>query len=176
MNDPATPDHTLTTPRLVLRPFISDDALAMHRALSSDPDVMRFLPSGVPVSLERTQRSVDYFINHWREHGYGAWAVIHQASKEFIGQCGLNRLNDGAVEVFYAFATAYWGQGLATEAARAAVRYGFEVVGLPQIIALAYPQNAASRHVIEKLGMTFHGLTDRWYSIEFAYYSLERPS
>ncbi|MBX3086607.1 MAG: GNAT family N-acetyltransferase, partial [Anaerolineae bacterium] len=102
-----------------------------------------------------------------------AWGVVHRADNALMGQCGLNRLPDGAVEVFYALAKGYWGQGLATEAAHAAVEYGFEVVKLLQIIALAYPDNTASRHVIEKLGMRYQGTTDRYYNIEFAYYTLD---
>jgi ribosomal-protein-alanine N-acetyltransferase len=163
----------LLTNRTLLRPYTPDDAIAMHSAIYGDADVMRFLPGNAPVSIERSERSINYFINHWHEHGYGAWAVIHRADNVLIGQCGLNRLQDGAVEVFYALAKAYWGQGLATEAARVAVDYGFEVIKLPQIIALAYPDNQASRHVIEKLGMRYQGNTDRYYNINFAHYTLD---
>jgi ribosomal-protein-alanine N-acetyltransferase len=100
----------ITTPRLLLRPFRPTDSADIHRLLYSDPDVMRFIPGGVRPP-ESADRSMTYFLNHWHEHSYGAWAVIHRADNAFIAQGGLNRLSDGAVEVFYTLAMAYWGQG-----------------------------------------------------------------
>ena len=163
----------ILTERLLLRPYTMEDAEPMHRAVFGDHAVMKFLPGNTARPLDAASKSMAYFIKHWDEHGYGAWGVVHRADDVMIGQCGLNRLPDGAVEVFYAFAARYWGQGLATEAARAAMKYGFEVVALPQIIGLAYPDNLASRHVLEKLGMGYRGTTDSYYGITFAHYTLD---
>ena len=164
---------TLTTPRLLLRPFEVEDAPEHHRVIYNDPEVMRYLPGGVPRTLEQTQMVIDYFRDHWDQHGIGGWVVIHRTNQTHIGHCGLNRLKeDGAVEIFYALAKPYWGQGLTPEAAQAVLRYGFEVAHLTQIIALAVPENTPSRRVMEKIGMRFEGITQRYYnSASLAYYT-----
>ena len=75
-----------------------------------------------------------------------------------IGFCGLRRLDDASgVEVLYGIAPAHWGRGLATEVAFAVLRYGFEEAGLGHILGIADKENAASRRVLEKIGMTFEG-------------------
>jgi ribosomal-protein-alanine N-acetyltransferase len=86
------------------------------------------------------------------------WAVVERASGRVIGQCGLNRLPERQdFEVLYALERGSWGQGLAPEAAGAAIRYGFAVVGLDRIVAVVRHANVGSRHVLEKLGMRYEG-------------------
>jgi ribosomal-protein-alanine N-acetyltransferase len=86
------------------------------------------------------------------------WAVVDKASGALVGQCGLNRLPDGSdVELLYALARAEWGRGLATEAGRAALEHGFQSVGLRRIVAVTRPEHAASRRVMERLGMAYEG-------------------
>lgn len=152
---------SIETERLILRPFTLDDVDNHHRAVYGDAGVMRYMPGGLPRTREQTERVIAYFMDHWDRHGFGAWAVVEQASGSLIGQCGLNTVPDThplEVEVLYALAQSAWGQGFATEAARASLRYGFEQVRLDRIIALAAPDNAASRHVMDKLGMKYLGI------------------
>jgi ribosomal-protein-alanine N-acetyltransferase len=78
------------------------------------------------------------------------------------------------IELMYALGKAAWGKGYATEAVRAAVRYAFEDAGIGHMVALAVPENTASRRVMEKLGMTFEGIKDRYYDADLAVYSLRR--
>jgi [ribosomal protein S5]-alanine N-acetyltransferase len=171
-----TPNTHLTTERLLLRPYELGDVADLHRTLHGDAAVMRFLPGGVALPIERSQKSAEYAVKHWQDHGYGGFAVIHREDRAFIGQCGLNRMSDGEVEIFYALAAPYWGRGLATEAARAMLDFGFRVAGLTRIIGLTYPENAASQHVLLKLGMTAQGTTERYYAMTMAYFVIERTA
>ncbi len=135
---------------------------------------MQYLPPGVPVSLERAQSVVAYFMSQRQQHGYGPWAVIEQASGALIGQCGLNFLPElGEVEVLYALAKPHWGRGLATEGAHAAARYGFEELGLREIVALAAVDNLASQRVMDKLGMKYRRTLKLW-KMRLKLYSVRR--
>src|SRR5262249_59335572 len=101
-------------------------------------------------------------------------AVVDRAGDRFIGHCGLAHLPDGSdVEVLYALARSSWGQGLATEAGRAALGHGFERVGLARIVAVTAPAHAASRRVMERLGMALEGERDA-FGMRLRCYALTR--
>lgn len=162
------------TARLRLRPFTLDDIDAYHRAIFSDPDVMRYLPGGKPLPVERVRLMINRVRAHWAEHGYGLWAVELRGEGILIGHCGLQNLPDAPeVELAYGIARPYWGRGLVTEAARASVRFGFEHAQLDHIIAVAVPEHAASRRVMEKIGMVYDG-TGTYYGTELVRYVLRR--
>src|SRR5262245_56307 len=148
----------LRTPRLRLRPFTATDA-PVHLALYQDAEVTRQLGGGPFVGDQiavRSQRAIEKFVRHWAEKGFGVFAVEEHATGRFLGQCGLNTIAElGEIEVLYALERAAWGRGFATEAARAALAYGFGEAGLPRIIAVTRPEHARSRHVLEKLGMSY---------------------
>jgi len=129
------------------------DALA---EIWADPEVTRFLPSrGVPISRENAEKSLQSFIKHWQERGYGVWAIVENSS-QMIGYCGLRYLDEiNETELLYGLAKAYWGRGIATQAAQAAVSYGFNVAHLDKLIAMALPDNLASRRVIQKAGLQY---------------------
>jgi ribosomal-protein-alanine N-acetyltransferase len=148
----------LHTPRLRLRPFTEADGTA-HLALYQDPEVTRQLGGGPFAGDQIAMRSrcaVEKFVRHWTEKGFGVFAVEELATGRFLGQCGLNTIDElGEIEVLYALERAAWGRGLATEAARRALAYGFDEVGLERIVAVTRPEHARSRHVLEKLGMRY---------------------
>lgn len=147
---------TLETDRLILRPFEADDAGALHAAVYGDPVVMDFMPGRGPRLVKQVQNLIDYFTDHWDRFGYGAWALTEKDSGTLIGQCGLNYVADlQETEVLFALAQSAWGRGYATEAAHAALRYGFDKHVFDQIIALVAPENTASQRVIEKLHMQY---------------------
>jgi ribosomal-protein-alanine N-acetyltransferase len=160
----------ILTSRLRLRPFKSNDLDELHRVIFSDADVMKFLPGGVPRPQERTRTTLDYFMTHITEKGFGAFAVLDRETGAFLGQCGLNTLSDDAVEIFYAIGKPFWGRGYTTEAAAAVLDNGFNTTGLERIIALAVPENRASRRVMEKIGMTFQRITEEYYGAPLALY------
>ena len=148
----------LRTARLRLRPLTEADAAA-HLALYRDPEVTRQLGGGPFVGDQiavRSQRAVEKFVRHWAEKGFGVFAVEDLATGRFLGQCGLNTIDElGEIEVLYALERAAWGRGLATEAAREALAYGFDEAGLDRIVAVTRPEHARSRHVLEKLGLRY---------------------
>ncbi|MEO1443691.1 MAG: GNAT family N-acetyltransferase, partial [Chloroflexota bacterium] len=111
----------------------------------------------------------------WDRRGYGAWALVEKATDRFMGHVGLFIIdNTDVIEVGYALGRTFWGNGYATEAAHATLRYGFDVVGLDEIVAVAFPENTASLRVMEKVGMTSQGITDRYYDVMLACYTLTR--
>lgn len=147
----------LETPRLRLRRLIPEDLDALW-ALYRDPEVTRFIPDA-PRTRDAAREELEWFQHgHPRRPELGLWATIHKESGQFIGRCGLLPWTiDGQaeVEVAYALAKVYWGQGLATEAARAIAQYAFERLGLTRLICLVDQENAASSGVARRIGMTF---------------------
>lgn len=161
----------IETERLLLRMFRPGD-LDELAALFRDPDVVRYVGDGKPVSREEAERALQSIIKHWQTHGFGRWAVVDKQTEKFIGFGGLRSLF-GTPEVVYHFAQAQWGKGFATELARAALRFGFEDRGFDRIVAITKPPNAASIHVMEKLGMHFEKNTS-YYDIEVVQYGINR--
>jgi [ribosomal protein S5]-alanine N-acetyltransferase len=168
----------IQTARLLLRRW-QDDDLERLVALHADPRVARFLSvDGRPWPRERSVGAFEHFRRQWREQGFGPWAAVDRRSGRWLGQVGLNRRpgwpGPHKVEVGWELHPSVWGRGLATEGGRAALGYGFEVVGLERIISAARADNAASRRVMEKLGLAFQGeFTHQgalvaWYAIDRA--------
>ncbi len=163
----------IETLRLQLRhcTFADEDELARIRG---DAEVMRFIGDRKPQSREQVKELLYEITNHWQKHGFGRWAVVDKADNQFIGLCGLNYLdNTEEIEIGYLLAKPAWGKGIATEAAKACLRYGFEELQLEQIVAVAFPENIASRKVMEKLGMKYLKLK-RLYEGIVAYYEIWR--
>jgi [ribosomal protein S5]-alanine N-acetyltransferase len=144
----------LETERLSLREFVPEDVDALALVLS-DAETMRYYPAaldraGVAAWIERNRR-------RYAEFGYGLWAMVLKSSGEVIGDCGLTQQNvDGTdeIEIGYHVRRDQWGQGYASEAARACQKYGFTRLGAERLISLIRPDNLASRRVAEKNGLT----------------------
>jgi RimJ/RimL family protein N-acetyltransferase len=108
--------------------------------------------------------------------GYAWWAVELKTTGALAGWNGLQYLPDTReTEIGYLLDRFLWGQGLATEGARVGLRYGFDELRLPEIIALAHPENLASRRVMEKLGMRFAGPAE-YFGMQMARYTLDAGS
>jgi RimJ/RimL family protein N-acetyltransferase len=149
-------DPVLETERLLFRPFREAD-LDDLAALYGDAEVMRFLGDGQPRDRGQTWERLDCMVRHWHEHGFGIWALFAKGGG-FVGRCGVAYQHQpDEAELGYTLAKACWGKGLATEAARMALQYAFEVVGLLRVVAFARVENVASRRVMEKVGMTLVG-------------------
>ena len=144
----------LETARLFLREFAEDDAEWFFR-LNSDPKVLQFVPDKALLNVEQARQILlDHPIADYRKHGFGRGACILKSTGEPIGFAGLKYLEElGEVDVAYRLMPAHCGQGFATEAALASVRYGFANLGLKQIIGLAMSENIASVRVLEKAGL-----------------------
>jgi len=146
---------TLRTPRLILRQWRDEDGDAFA-PMFEDPKVMEFL-------LPHTGRAaIDSFIGriqqNFAEHGFGLWAVEAPGVAPFIGFTGLWVPNFDApfmpaVEVGWRLASAHWGKGYATEAAKAALDAGFTKFGLAEFVSFTVPANIRSIHVMQRIGM-----------------------
>ena len=144
----------LETSRLILREFRPEDADALARVIS-DRETMRFYPA--PFDRRGVGEWIDRNLQRYADDGHGLWAMILKSSGELIGDCGLTvQLVEGTseIEIGYHVRRDLWGQGLATEAARACRDYGFEHLPVERLISLIRPRNLPSRRVAEKNGMT----------------------
>ena len=164
---------TIETERLLLRPFATDD-LDDFALLCADPEVMRFIGDGKPQSRERAEIRFNALIKHGNDHGFAPFAVTTKSGSDFAGFCGLQHLDSTPeIEVGYRLRKRFWGMGLATEAARASLRFGFEELALDRIVAVVQPQNIASCRVIEKIGLRY--VRDaRFYETNVRYYATSR--
>jgi RimJ/RimL family protein N-acetyltransferase len=146
----------LQTERLLLRRWRHEDREPFAR-MNVDPEVMRYMLR--PLSREESDAFIDRAERQFNEHGFGLWAVEVASGTRFIGYVGLwipgfDAHFTPAVEVGWRLDQPYWGNGYATEAARAALADGFERIGLKDIVSFTVPVNLRSIAVMERLGMT----------------------
>jgi RimJ/RimL family protein N-acetyltransferase len=150
---------TLATPRLRLRALRAGDVNFLA-VLDSDPLVMKYVHHGA-MSWEEALRfaQVQLQLAAWRRH-FGKWLVVLRHSKVRIGWVELSKLSGpdrDDLQIGYQFAPVHWGQGYATEAVRAVVKYAFYRTRLDRVAAIARPDNAASIRILEKLGFQVVG-------------------
>ena len=161
------------TERLVLRPLDEGDVDAIF-AMRSDAEVMRFIRE--PQNRAESVNWVKLVSSRWTSDNVGFCAVIEKQTNKFLGWCGLWRLKEsGELEIGYAIAREFWGRGFATEAARFFLEYAFERLKPKKIVAVAEPENASSRRVMEKIGMKFVRLGE-FYNRELVQYVITRDS
>jgi RimJ/RimL family protein N-acetyltransferase len=144
------------TERLIIREFQVLDIEALAQILAK-PEVMQFSLDGV-LSTKQTAVKIQSFLDSYQKNGYGKWALIDRQSGRLIGYCGI------AVEQIewkfenelgYRIDSEFWGQGLATEAAKACLEYGFDKLNFDYVLGIVEPDNNASIKVLEKVGMEF---------------------
>jgi RimJ/RimL family protein N-acetyltransferase len=164
------------TARLLLRPWREEDGAELQR-LFRDPAVR----GGRSLDPDRVVRIAQDSLRQWRTNGFGPWAAVHRDSGAWVGRIGLDEL-DGwpdshRVEVGFELHREWWGQGLATEGARAALWFGFAHCGLARIISVTAAANAAARRVMEKAGLRYEG-TRHWMSphVPVVWYVIDRAS
>lgn len=151
----------LRTERLLLRRWRSTDREAFA-ALNADPRVTEYLIG--KLSRKESDAMIERLEGHFARHGFGFWAV-ETDDGSCAGLVGLSVPRFEApftpcVEIGWRLAARYWGRGYATEGARAALAFGFERLGLEEIVSFAAPENTASRRVMEKIGMTHDAADD----------------
>jgi RimJ/RimL family protein N-acetyltransferase len=146
----------LRTALLRLRRWRPADA-EPFAALNGDPRVMEHFPA--VLSREESDSFIKRIEEHFDRRGFAQWAVEVVGAAPFIGYVGLSVPRFEApftpcVEIGWRLATEFWGQGFATEAAQAALNFGFECLNLDEIVSFTVPANQRSRRVMERLGMT----------------------
>ena len=159
------------TERLTLRPMIAADA-EPYAALRFHPEVARWLPPAVPGlgPIDAARGTIERFAQAWTDLGHAPWGLFRDG--RLIGHGGLNWVPEfGETEVLWALHPDAWGQGYATEMARAALEFGFDALGLERIFAITKPDNRASQAVMTRLGMTYRkdvtykGIEAVWFEI-----------
>jgi RimJ/RimL family protein N-acetyltransferase len=146
------------TDRLLLRRWSPADADPLA-AMNADPEVMRFIGGGRSLARADSDALLERFESEWHERGFGLWAVEERAAPGvLVGFCGLTvpmflPAVLPAVEVGWRLARAAWGRGIATEAARAALSWGWEQLEVREILSIVDPANTRSLRVCDKLGM-----------------------
>ncbi len=174
-------DFFLQTERIGLRKFRPAD-LDAFASINADPHVMEFFPNRL--SRFESQEYMDRINAKIQQQGFGFWAAENLFNQQLMGFVGLTQVSCStdftpAVEIGWRLGVDYWGQGLATEAARACLSFGFDDLGLERIVSFTSPLNQRSWRVMQRLGMSLCGEFDHpliseghvlrrhvWYSIE----------
>ena len=166
-------DQEILTTRLTLRPLQMSDLADLH-ALWTDERVRQFLWNGKVIPIERTQEIIERSSRLFDERGFGLWALRKHRRDELLGFTGYWFFRTPPeLELLFGVASDYWGQEFATEAARAVIQYGLEVLCFEVISASTDAPNVASLRVLDKLGMRFQrrAVVDK---LDTCFYSLTR--
>lgn len=146
---------TFDTDRLLLRELRETDLDDFAR-LSADEETMRYIGKGETLDRAGTWRSIAFFLGHWQLRGFGMWAVVEKTTQRLIGRVGFYQPEGWpGFELGWLIDRDRWGQGFATEAARACLARATSDYGKRHVISLIRPENAASIRVAEKIGETF---------------------
>ena len=151
-------DGNLRTPRLILRGWRDED-LAEFARINADPEVMRHFPS--PLDRSSSDAAATRIRDHFRQHGFGMWAVEKVSGESFIGFVGLSHVDfeahfTPAVEMGWRLARANWGQGYASEAAERALDFAFSEGRMTEIFSFTALSNQRSAAVMKRIGMSLH--------------------
>jgi RimJ/RimL family protein N-acetyltransferase len=165
---------TVSTPRLTLRPFEESDLDAWARIVA-DEETTEFI--GGVQSREDAWRSIAMYLGHWQLRGYGQWAVEVRGSGRFIGRAGLwNPEGWPELEVGWTLSRDAWGEGYATEAGEASIDWAFSTLGLERVAAVISADNARSRAVAVRLGMSLDYETELFTGERVVVYALSRSA
>ena len=163
----------IETERLLLRTYRTHDLETVY-LLCSDPDVTHFFSAAFSVKREDVLASLPRRTERWRTQGFGQFGIFEKDTEKLIGYCGMQYLEEKTeVEIYYGLFKQYWQKGLATEAALAVLRFAFEHLNLPKVVAVTHPKNVSSHKVLSKIGMK-RGADAQFYNTEAAFFSLSR--
>jgi len=168
----------IETARLILKPWTEDYTDDFAR-LCGDERVMKYISRGRALTHDEANKISERATGLWVEHGYGPWVALDKVSGRFVGRIGLNLLADWPLldkwEVGWELIPEFWGRGLASEGGKTAVDYGFAQAHLRRIISVTVAGNAASRRVMEKVGLTFQGFFAYRDATDVVWYAADNP-
>jgi RimJ/RimL family protein N-acetyltransferase len=152
----------LETERLMLRTWNDNDVQPML-AINQDPKVMEYFP-GLQ-DLEMTKNFIDKVNAHFENHGYSLYTTVRKDTNEFIGFIGLLIADfkahfTPATEIGWRLSSNHWGQGFATEGAKAVLDYAFRELKIPEIVSFTAAGNAKSIRVMQKIGLQHNEADD----------------
>jgi len=147
----------IETKRTLLRKFTETDCQAVFD-FGSDKEVQKYTGDILLKSYEQAMGIIKNILYaDYKKYGYGRWAVVHKRDNKVIGFAGLKYLPEfGKTDIGYRFLPQYWGQGIATEVSVPIIKYGFEKLGLKEIIGITDPLNKASSKVLNKIGLKYY--------------------
>lgn len=173
----------IETDRLIIREMRPEDEAGMF-AMDSDPEVHRYLGNKPYEDIKQSRENIAYILQQYKDHGVGRWTILLKDTNEFVGWTGFKRMTEmvnghvNHLDFGYRHASKFWGQGLAYEAAQAALKYGIKTMGFKDIYAMTDVENKGSRRILEKLnfklveifpydGPSFwvQGLPVTWYEL-----------
>ena len=161
----------LETEHLHLRPLTLDDANFVFQHFS-DPAVTHYLLDEPPLTdYEQAKALIEFYLEPEHE-SYNRWGIVLKAASRLIGTCGFRRWDrrNFRAEIGYDLGQAYWGQGIMTEALRAAIRFGFEQMELNRIEAVIYVENSRSIRLLQRLGFRQEGLLRNYHYLNSQFY------
>lgn len=153
--------HRFTTSRLILRQWEADD-LATYSDICADPEVMKYIASGAVLSVDQTAVEIQKMEMVWEAKGFGSFAVEDRETGALLGAAGFSWHDflptvSPCVEIGWRLARGAWNRGIATEAAKGALEYGVETLGLSDIYCFCQSRNVASQRIADKIGFGFVG-------------------
>lgn len=163
----------LETERLRLRHFVPEDVAALEAVLG-DPIAMRWYPA--PFDHDGVTAWIERNLNRYRSQGHGLWAMVLKSSGDMIGDCGCvvqEVEGEKAIEIAYHVRRDLWGNGYATEGARACIEFAFNKLGACRVISMIRPENLNSRRVAEKNGLKCEKIVF-WKSYDHCIYAREK--
>jgi ribosomal-protein-alanine N-acetyltransferase len=164
----------LFTERLRLEPF-QDSHLDGLCAINGDPEIMRYI-TGRPQTRDETAESIARVKSRWEQFGFSWWSFFELASGRIVGNGCIQYIAGNPanpIEIGWRLKKDCWHQGLASEAARSMTAFAFDTIAINELVAVAEPENWASRRVMERLGMRFRGI-EQWYDRDIAAYAIAR--
>jgi RimJ/RimL family protein N-acetyltransferase len=174
------------TERLFLREIVSSDERGLYE-LDSDPEVHRYLGNKPVKSVEQIREVIKFIRQQYVDNGIGRWAIIDKTTGEFVGWTGLKLVKEQTnnhidyYDLGYRLLRKFWGKGIATEAAVASLDFGFRVLGVTEIYAMADCENFSSNNVLNKIGLKlietfdYEGVKHNWYKINRQIWAEVKP-
>lgn len=168
-------EHKIRTTHLYLRPVDESD-LIDYIELFSNSAVIRFvvLEDGYVPSYKEIEQIHSSAVQAWKSRGYGRWSLFDSKTKEFVGFCGF-RSEQGVPELICMLHERFWGRGLAVEAAKVCLGYGFESLGFTEVKAFTRPDHSRARRVMDKLDAEFTSYVD-FHGVEGSAYLIKPDS
>lgn len=162
---------TLETERLILRRFTIHDTEAVYNNWTSDSKVSKYMRWEHHKNINETRLKINDWLERYNKKNFYQWAITIKGTEEPIGAIGLFVVNEGDMcgDFGYSISRKHWGQGIASEALKAVIKFAFEVVGFNRIESYHSINNPASGKVMQNAGMKFEGLARQKYKSNFGF-------
>lgn len=166
----------IETERLLIRELLPSDVDGIY-ALDSDPEVHKYLGNRPIKDKTQALELIQFIRQQYQENGIGRWAMVERETNQFIGWTGFKLMTEltnnhmNYYDLGYRLQRKYWGQGFAEESAIASLKYGFEILKLKEIVAMAHVDNIASNKILKKIGFQYldtfeyDGALHNWYKM-----------